>query len=383
MRGQKCASRGAGMLLLMTARYAIADVAALVGEPTRAAMLLAVLDGRALPAGELASEAGLSAAAASLHLAKLTRGGLLVVQKEGRHRYYRLASGDVAHALEALGVIATGHPPARALSPERAALRAARTCYDHLAGALAVALTQKMERERLVRPVGERDYAVTARGVEWLTDVMQIDVATLGPRVARRCLDWTERRPHVAGKLGAAILDRFFAMRWAAKLADSRALRITTRGRSALTELGLGEAARAIPAAIASAGLGGVVDQAPRARRRATGVVQPIVPSPSNDARASGSVEVRFPAYHARGHMVALTQRLDLHDDIEVWLTPWVERPRGLVVPVRRGYRPRPSLDRGPRPPRGSRCTSTRRSRPDWSRRGACPSSPSRSPRPS
>lgn len=235
----------AAMLLRMTARYAIADVAALVGEPTRAAILLALMDGRALPAGELAREAGLSAAATSLHLAKLTQGGLLVVQKEGRHRYHRLASGDVAHALEALGVIATARPSARALSPERAALRAARTCYDHLAGALAVAFARKMEREHMVHAEGERIYAITPHGVGWLADAMRIEVATLGVGrrpVARRCLDWTERRPHVAGALGAAILGRLLAMGWAAKIGDSRALRITARGRDALTRLGLGEA---------------------------------------------------------------------------------------------------------------------------------------------
>jgi DNA-binding transcriptional ArsR family regulator len=229
----------------MTAHFAIADVGALVGEPTRAAMLLALIDGRALPAGELARAAGLSAAATSLHLAKLTQGGLLVAHKEGRHRYYRLANVDVAHALEALGVIATASPPARALSPERAALRAARTCYDHLAGVLAVALVDKMQREGVVRPEGERHLAITPRGADWLADTLQIDVDALaaGRRpLARGCLDWTERRPHVAGALGAAILDRLLAMRWAARIEGSRALRITTRGRVAFAELGLGSA---------------------------------------------------------------------------------------------------------------------------------------------
>ncbi len=228
----------------MTATYALADVAALVGEPTRAAILLALLDGRALPAGELAREAGLSAAATSLHLAKLRQGGLVVVHKEGRHRYYRLASGDVANALEALGVIATGRPPARALSPERAALRAARTCYDHLAGALAVALTEKMERERIVRADGERGYVVTPHGAGWLAEAMRIDPSALAGRraVAKRCLDWTERRPHLAGALGAAILEQIFAMRWATRIGDSRALRITTRGREGFSGLGLSDA---------------------------------------------------------------------------------------------------------------------------------------------
>ncbi len=236
----------------MTAHHALADVAALVGEPTRAAILLALLGGRALPAGELASAAGLSAAATSLHLGKLTRGGLLVVRKEGRHRYYRLASVEVVHALESLGVIATGRPPARvrALSPERAALRTARTCYDHLAGALGVALTDTMEREGVVRADGDRLYSITPRGAEWLGSTFGVDVGALSatPRkpVARRCLDWTERRPHVAGPLGAAILARLLTMGWTARRRESRALRVTTRGATELARLGVAATVHAL-----------------------------------------------------------------------------------------------------------------------------------------
>jgi DNA-binding transcriptional ArsR family regulator len=245
---QKSGLSARGYALGMTARYALADVAALVGEPTRAAILLALLDGRALPAGELAMEAGISAAATSLHLAKLTRGGLLLVQREGRHRYYRLASADVGHALEALGVIATSRPPARALTRERAALRAARSCYDHLAGALAVALAEKMARDRAIVAAGERSFEITPRGAGWLADVMGIDVSMLatGRRpLARRCLDWTERRPHVAGALGAALLEHVLAARWVARVEGTRALRVTPRGREALTRLGVGEALEA------------------------------------------------------------------------------------------------------------------------------------------
>lgn len=226
----------------MTARYALSDVASLVGEPSRAAILLALLDGRALPAGELAGEADLSAAATSLHLAKLTQGGLLAVHREGRHRYYRLANEDVAHALEALGVIATARPAPRALSPERAALRAARTCYDHLAGALAVTLAQRLEAERVLATTGERDYAITPKGAAWLADRLAIEAGALaqGRRpLARRCLDWTERRPHVAGALGAAILTRLLEARWAVKRPHSRALRVTERGREGLRGLGV------------------------------------------------------------------------------------------------------------------------------------------------
>jgi DNA-binding transcriptional ArsR family regulator len=226
----------------MTAHYAIADVAALVGEPTRAAILLALLDGKALPAGELAAQASLSAAATSLHLTKLARGGLVVVRQEGRHRYYSLASQEVANALESLGVIATRAAPPRPSSPERAALRMARTCYDHLAGALAVSLAEKFERELLLCKEGERGYVVTATGAAWLERRLDIDVSALteGRRaLARRCLDWTERQPHVAGALGAAILERFLAMRWTSRVRGSRSLRVTERGERALVALGL------------------------------------------------------------------------------------------------------------------------------------------------
>lgn len=222
-------------------RYALSDVAALMGEPTRSAMLLALLDGRALPATELARAAHLSLPATSLHLAKLVQGGLLVVRREGRHRYYRLASEEVAHALESLGVLATAAPKARAMSPERAALRAARTCYDHLAGVIAVGLAERLERAAIVRVEDERTYAVTPSGAAWLRDAVGVDVEALarGPRaVARRCLDWTERRPHLAGKLGAAMLERFVERRWIVRIAGTRAVRVTARGETEIARLG-------------------------------------------------------------------------------------------------------------------------------------------------
>ncbi|MDB4990849.1 MAG: transcriptional regulator, ArsR family [Myxococcaceae bacterium] len=222
-------------------RFSIASVGALVGEPTRCAILLALLDGRSRPAGELARAAGLSAAATSLHLGKLVAGGLLAVQKEGRHRNYSLASPNVAHALEAIGVIATRAPPARSLSLERAKLREARTCYDHLAGAYAVALAQALEQQGVLRRRGDRAYHVTKHGVQWLGDVWQIDVADLSPGrfLARQCLDWTERRPHIAGAIGAAVLSQLFEKRWIARVAGSRTVRITSRGHVGLANLGI------------------------------------------------------------------------------------------------------------------------------------------------
>ena len=214
-------------------KFAIADTASLLGDASRAAMLLALMDGRALPAGELADVAGISAPAASIHLSKLARGGLVAVRQQGRHRYYSLAGREVAQALEALGNIAASPPPARAVSPERAALRAARTCYDHLAGVAGVQLADMLVRERLLR----RDFSVTRSGERWFAHKLEIDVPALAadPRpLTRQCLDWTERRPHLAGALGAAMLQALLDRRWIARVRGSRVLEITPRGRTGL-----------------------------------------------------------------------------------------------------------------------------------------------------
>jgi DNA-binding transcriptional ArsR family regulator len=224
----------------MTAHHSIANVASLIGEPTRAAMLLSLLDGCERPASELARIAHLSAAATSLHLSKLAAAGLLALRAQGRHRFYRLANADVAHAVESLGVIATAKPSGRSMAPARSALREARRCYDHLAGAASLTVVNSLVQKQLLRPRGESAFEVTMLGERWFAEVMQIDVAALtqGRRpLARRCLDWTERRPHLAGALGAALLNRMLAKRWFASVSDSRALRITSRGHSALTDL--------------------------------------------------------------------------------------------------------------------------------------------------
>lgn len=223
--------------------FALADIAALIGVPARAAMLTALVDGRARSAGELAMAAHASAPSASLHLAKLVDGGLLSVHRSGRHRYYQLASGDVATALEALGAIATAPPPpvTPALTARQRALREARTCYDHLAGTIAVVLTDTWVR-RGILDIGDRTFIVTATGRRWFAEHLAIDIDALeahtGHRLlARQCLDWTERRPHVAGTLGAALLERFRQRRWVAPTDEPRRLRVTTEGRIALERL--------------------------------------------------------------------------------------------------------------------------------------------------
>jgi DNA-binding transcriptional ArsR family regulator len=186
----------------------VASVAALIGDPSRTAMLTALADGRALPAGELAAAAGLSLSGASAQLARLTQGGLLTMEREGRHRYYRLAGPQVAAALEGPALLAVTPQRARARSPAAEALRRARTCYDHLAGELGVALAQALEERGLLMAGEGKGLDVTVAGEQWFAQVLGIETARLGPSrngVARRCLDWTERRHHIAGPLGAAL----------------------------------------------------------------------------------------------------------------------------------------------------------------------------------
>lgn len=198
----------------------IAMVAALVGDPARANMLTALLSGRALTASELAQEAGITPQTASSHLAKLETGGLIEPEKQGRHRYYRLSDPDVADVLERLAGLAarTGHMRVRT-GPKEPALRRARICYDHLAGDLGVQMLDSMKAKKLVRQK-KQDIELTADGERFLVDNLQISSAMLAhPRrpVCKACLDWSERRHHLAGTLGAAMMARFTELKWAAR----------------------------------------------------------------------------------------------------------------------------------------------------------------------
>jgi len=215
----------------------VAEIAALIGDPARAAILLALLDGRELPASELAFRAGASAQAASAQLAKLAAGGLLVGRRAGRHRFFRLASADVAHALEGLAAVARPRPiVALSQTTTLQRLREARSCYDHLAGRLGVAVTDHLVERRAIRPAGQ-DFTLTRRGETFLRDVgVAVERAREGRRAfARSCMDWTERRPHLAGSLGAEVLERFLTAGWLTRNRHDRALRITAEGRAELT----------------------------------------------------------------------------------------------------------------------------------------------------
>jgi DNA-binding transcriptional ArsR family regulator len=215
----------------------IPAVAALLADGTRVRMLCAVADGRALPAGELARRAGVGAPTASAHLNRLVDAGFLAVQPGGRHRYYRLANPAVVSALEALGALAR---PGEAPLPYRQAhaaraIHRARSCYDHLAGRLGVDVTEALVGRGALERDG-REFRLSAGG-EALLDELGVDhrAARSGRRsFARACLDWSERRDHLAGALGAAVLHGFLRQGWIERTAESRAVRITGAGRRAL-----------------------------------------------------------------------------------------------------------------------------------------------------
>ena len=219
---------------------ALSEVAALMGDPTRAAMLSLLMDGRAHTASELALTAGITAQTASGHLSRMVDGSLLAARAQGRNRFYRLASPDVAHAIESLMAIAgTRAPPASKSAAWRRDpdLRFCRTCYDHLAGQVGIAVTDSLTRAGHIEPKGSRDWTLTDTG-ELFCQRIGVDLAgarRAGSRhFARQCLDWSERRPHISGALGAAIADTFFKRGWAERLRRSRSVRLTDSGRRVL-----------------------------------------------------------------------------------------------------------------------------------------------------
>lgn len=220
----------------------VAKIAALIGDPARANILRALMDGRARTAKELAHVAGVSAQTTSGHLARLVDGELLAMAKQGRHRYFHLANSLVAEALESLMALAGERPVPRHHHQARIAadLRAARTCYDHLAGRLGVLLFDRMVATGCILPAGDTDdFVVSAEGRQ-LFKQLGIDIDALAGesgrrrRFARACLDWSERSPHLAGALGAALAERCFQRGWLQRRRDSRAVTLTPAGATAL-----------------------------------------------------------------------------------------------------------------------------------------------------
>ena len=217
----------------------LAEVATLVGDRTRAAMLYALMEGRALTASELARVAGVTPQTASEHLARMVAANMICVSRQGRHRYHRLASSAVAHMIESIMQVAS-HAPAQGSTlltgPRDAGMRAARTCYDHLAGRLGVALADALAARGHVELTADAG-VVTATGLALLQEI-GIDVATLaagrgktGRMLCRPCLDWSERRPHLAGVIGRALCARSFDANWIRRITGTRAVVVTPPGR--------------------------------------------------------------------------------------------------------------------------------------------------------
>ncbi|MEU5099479.1 winged helix-turn-helix domain-containing protein [Streptomyces sp. NPDC020996] len=217
----------------------LARLAGLIADETRAACLLALLDGRAWTAGELARHAGVAASTLSEHLGKLVAGGLLAEERQGRHRYVRLADATVAQLVEDLAARlapdAAARPRGLRASSAGSAMARARTCYDHLAGRLGIAVTDALTGRGLLRQ--DTGFALTDAGLAWF-DAAGIALDRGGRRpLARACLDWTERRPHLAGTAGAALCRHALDSGWCVRIGTERALRLTPRGETALHEL--------------------------------------------------------------------------------------------------------------------------------------------------
>jgi DNA-binding transcriptional ArsR family regulator len=222
----------------MTTGRIIAEIAGLVGEPARAVMLSALLDGRALTANELAFAARITPQTASTHLAKLTDSGLLSVVRNGRFRYFRLASPAVVQMLDGIVAVANeNRPRCRPLSRQAKELSAARICYIHLAGRLGVAITDFFTaHDYLV--LGDEAAEITTAGARFL-DEFGIDRSVSSStrrRLCRVCIDWTERRPHIAGAVGAALTERYFDLGWIERIKHSRAVLVTPCGKRGFLE---------------------------------------------------------------------------------------------------------------------------------------------------
>ncbi|HVR51549.1 MAG TPA: winged helix-turn-helix domain-containing protein [Pseudorhodoferax sp.] len=221
----------------------IARIAALVGEPARAAMLIELMDGRALTAHELARAAHVAAPTASRHLAQLVEAGLLQVEPRGRHRYHRLASAEVARLLESIMQLA-GQAPARPrvrVGPRDADLRQARLCYDHLAGRLGLAIAEGLLAERAIAFDGDSGHVTDRAGAVLQRWGLALDAQAQAPGsrrpYCRPCLDWSERQSHVAGRLGAMLCAHCLAQGWLLRKPDSRALTISGAGAARLRDL--------------------------------------------------------------------------------------------------------------------------------------------------
>ncbi|MFT3827687.1 MAG: winged helix-turn-helix domain-containing protein [Chitinophagaceae bacterium] len=212
------------------------NIAALIGDPTRALVLWTLLDGKAFTATELAIAADTTAQNISMHLQKLVQADLLVVESQGRHRYYRFARKEVAYAVEALANLI---PPVKARDKrsdeDNTGIRYCRTCYDHLAGKIGVALSDSLLRQKILQQK-ENEFVISKKGNQWLLQ-FGIDTEELQQQrrtIVRPCLDWSERRYHIAGAMGAALLNKMLQEDWLRRTKNSRMIVITANGEKQL-----------------------------------------------------------------------------------------------------------------------------------------------------
>ena len=232
-------TRSAYVWSMSEAHPAVAEIAALVGNPARANILMTLIEGRALTASELSYVAGVSPQTTSEHLAMLREANLLSMTKQGRHSYFRLGSPQVARMIESIMVVAADAPQRyRPRWNGGEQLRTARTCYDHIAGRLGVALAEAMTRQEHIA-LSEEGGMVTRGGEKFLADFgVRLEEVKRGRRAfCRPCIDWSERRPHLAGALGAALAGRCLELGWVTRIRDSRALKVSAEGESGFREL--------------------------------------------------------------------------------------------------------------------------------------------------
>jgi DNA-binding transcriptional ArsR family regulator len=214
-------------------------MASLIGEPARAVMLWKLLEGKAYTATELAIAADISAQSTSMHLAKLVSANLLSVVNQGRHRYYRLSSSEVAYVIESISNLVPVDKLVReeSLQLNEHDIKYCRTCYDHLAGKVGVAITERLVEKEMINDA-DQGYDITLKGEKWL-NTLNISVRDLQKQkrvFARKCLDWSERRYHVSGSLGAALLDKMIELKWIKKVSNSRRVLVTPFGQEKMYE---------------------------------------------------------------------------------------------------------------------------------------------------
>lgn len=220
--------------------YRVAEIGALVGDPARASILTELMSGRALTAGELAIVANITPQTISSHLHKLEQARLIRTERQGRHRYVAIASREVAHMLETMYSISAVHHSSQVKPPRVfGALKRARTCYDHLAGELGVALCDALTKRKLI-VLHDEAAELTKRGLSFAAE-LGLDIHIEPPPGSRRplcrtCLDWSERRYHLSGRFGAALAEALFEKRWLERISAGRALTITTRGLRGLQD---------------------------------------------------------------------------------------------------------------------------------------------------